>query len=114
MNRRGFLSFLGAAVAGAILVLDPERLLWKPGAKFISIPSPALALSLEEFQYSYFRPLAIQIANQIDADMLKVLYNNTEAIRDINRDYRNYFTDDPRKVSSDFQIRRPWRLVHGG
>ena len=36
MNRRGFLSVLSAVSATA--VLDPERLLWVPGAKTISIP----------------------------------------------------------------------------
>lgn len=35
MNRRGFL----AALAGAF-VTDPERLLWVPGKKLISIPAP--------------------------------------------------------------------------
>lgn len=35
MNRRNFLSVLAASFA-----LDPERLLWKPGAKLISIPKP--------------------------------------------------------------------------
>ena len=35
MNRRGFLGLLSAA-----LTLDPERLLWRPGAKLISIPQP--------------------------------------------------------------------------
>ncbi len=38
MNRRLFLSSL-AAFAGAA-VLDPEKLLWRPGAKLISIPAP--------------------------------------------------------------------------
>lgn len=38
MNRRGFLSSLGTITAG--LVLDPERLLWVPGQKLISIPAP--------------------------------------------------------------------------
>lgn len=38
MNRRAFLSALGAVAAGA--VLDPEMLLWKPGAKTIFLPSP--------------------------------------------------------------------------
>ncbi len=38
MNRRGFLGILGAAIAGA--TLDPERLLWEPGKKLISIPKP--------------------------------------------------------------------------
>jgi hypothetical protein len=37
MNRRGFLATL---IAGA--VLDPERLLWVPGKKLISIPKPPL------------------------------------------------------------------------
>lgn len=34
MNRRSFL----AALAGA--TLDPERLLWRPGQRLISIPTP--------------------------------------------------------------------------
>lgn len=38
MNRRGFLSTLIGS-AGA-MVLDPEKLLWRPGAKLISIPAP--------------------------------------------------------------------------
>jgi|ERR1019366_2426481 hypothetical protein len=37
MNRRGFL----AALAG-LMVADPERLLWVPGKKLISIPKPLL------------------------------------------------------------------------
>ncbi len=35
MNRRGF---LGAIIAG--LAFDPERLLWVPGKKLISVPKP--------------------------------------------------------------------------
>jgi len=42
MNRRGFLSGLAAIAAGA--TLDPERLLWRPGAKLISIPAPPRVL----------------------------------------------------------------------
>ena len=38
ISRRGFLSLLPAGVAG--LTLDPERLLWRPGAKTIFLPSP--------------------------------------------------------------------------
>ncbi len=41
MNRRDFLGFLGAAIAGA--TLDPERLLWEPGKKLISIPASVAA-----------------------------------------------------------------------
>lgn len=36
LNRRGFLGLLATVAAGA--TLDPERLLWVPGAKLISIP----------------------------------------------------------------------------
>ncbi|MES2136627.1 MAG: hypothetical protein V4502_06155 [Pseudomonadota bacterium] len=35
MNRRGFLASIAAA-----LVLDPERALWVPGRKLISVPAP--------------------------------------------------------------------------
>jgi hypothetical protein len=41
MIRRNFLSSLMSAVA-----LDPERLLWVPGAKTISIPKPRIRLML--------------------------------------------------------------------
>lgn len=37
MNRRSFLTTLAAAFA-----LDPERALWVPGKKLISIPKPRL------------------------------------------------------------------------
>jgi|SRR5579863_593451 len=40
-------SFLAAFAAG--LVLDPERLLWKPGKKLISIPKPSLDISEREW-----------------------------------------------------------------
>lgn len=36
MNRRAFLSTLAAGLTG--LTLDPERLLWRPGAKTIFLP----------------------------------------------------------------------------
>lgn len=35
MNRRGF---IGSLIASA--VLDPDKLLWRPGARLISIPKP--------------------------------------------------------------------------
>lgn len=40
MNRRNFLGMLAASVGG--MTLDPERLLWRPGAKLISIPKPSI------------------------------------------------------------------------
>lgn len=44
MNRRGFFGALAAIAAAA--TLDPERLLWVPGKKLISIPAPAPPLVL--------------------------------------------------------------------
>jgi hypothetical protein len=42
MNRRSFIStLLGTAASAAV---DPEKLLWVPGAKTISIPKAALGL----------------------------------------------------------------------
>ncbi len=38
LNRRGFFSTLAAVAATA--ALDPERLLWIPGKRLISIPEP--------------------------------------------------------------------------
>lgn len=37
LSRRGLFGVFGAAVAGA--ALDPERLLWIPGSKVISVPA---------------------------------------------------------------------------
>ena len=43
MNRRGFLgSILGA------FALDPERLLYRPGAKLISIPQPRVRIEFDK------------------------------------------------------------------
>ncbi len=40
MNRRGFIGTLAGFAAACML--DPERALWKPGAKTISIPKPVI------------------------------------------------------------------------
>jgi hypothetical protein len=42
-NRRGFLSALIAA--GTAAAIDPDQLLWTPGKKLISIPSPPLVIN---------------------------------------------------------------------
>lgn len=46
MNRRGFLATFAAVAAG--VVLDPERLLWLPGAKTIFLPAPKPTLATSE------------------------------------------------------------------
>lgn len=37
MNRRNFLSLFG--IGAAVAAIDPERILWTPGRKLISIPA---------------------------------------------------------------------------
>jgi hypothetical protein len=46
-NRRGFL----ALAAG--MLLDPERLLWRPGAKHISIPAPQHVRLLDYYKIEW-------------------------------------------------------------
>lgn len=41
MNRRNFIATLAAGLA-----LDPERLLWRPGAKLISIPKSGVKIGM--------------------------------------------------------------------
>lgn len=41
MNRRNFLTSMAAAIGG--MTLDPEKLLWVPGRKLISIPKIRVA-----------------------------------------------------------------------
>ena len=40
MHRRTFLSLTAGALSG--FVLDPERLLWRPGAKTFFLPTPRM------------------------------------------------------------------------
>lgn len=47
MNRRNFL----ATLAGT-LTLDPERLLWRPGVKLISIPKAAIPIERDLVGFS--------------------------------------------------------------
>lgn len=52
MNRRGFIG----ALAAAAFALDPDRALWVPGAKLISIPAPRLPFRLEVGDIVTFAP----------------------------------------------------------
>lgn len=53
MKRRGFLAALASATGA--FALDPERALWVPGAKTISVPTPRV------FELRY-----INAANRLD------------------------------------------------
>ena len=58
MNRRGFLSALVSA--GLSAAIDPEKLLWEPGKKLISIPAPVCP-----------DPLAIRFITRYSLDHLR-------------------------------------------
>ena len=60
MNRRGFFGLLAGAAA---LALDPEKALWVPGKKLISIPSGGLMTS-----------------EKITYEMLAILSRNVEFV----------------------------------
>lgn len=62
LNRRGFLGALAAALAGA--TLDPERLLWRPGAKTIFLPTPQDARV-----YTSFQELTSAVAHSISRQL---------------------------------------------
>ncbi len=77
LSRRGFFGLLGGAAA---LALDPEKALWVPGKKLISIPRfgggqlqefvvTGIDFSMEEFRQIYLRPALEQIANNIDESL---------------------------------------------
>ena len=50
MNRRLFLHQL--TLAASALTLDPERLLWTPGAKTISLPPAKSAQEIEDYLHA--------------------------------------------------------------
>lgn len=62
MNRRGFLTCLVPALA-----LDPERLLWRPDAKLISIPRPTgnRILTPEEYSAIVYELFLIQLESSL-------------------------------------------------
>lgn len=69
MRRRGFLGALGAAIAGA--TLDPERALWEPGKKLISIPAPRVWPALNFGDVVTFA--GIYAVNPVTREPLEVL-----------------------------------------
>jgi hypothetical protein len=81
VNRRGFLSLLGGT---AVTATDPERLLWEPFKKLISIPryrmpelrqfgvdiklENLLSLYADDFERRYIDPAVMILMNRIDHD----------------------------------------------
>lgn len=55
LNRRGFLTIL----SGALLAPDPEKLLWQPGKRLISIPSGRKLIGVERYSiWTFVNPAA--------------------------------------------------------
>jgi len=79
LSRRGFFGLLGGAAAA--IALDPEKALWVPGKKLISIPRAygggplqefvvtELSVSMDEFTEMYLRPAAQQIVRTMEREL---------------------------------------------
>lgn len=92
MNRRGFLGALTAAVTGA--VLDPEKLLWRPGAKMIFIPPARVG-------NCFITP------EQLIRETLITLQNNLMLARAINGGYGEFFQRRPLRIGDTLNVRMP-------
>ena len=93
MNRRGLFAVLAGAVAAAV---DPERLLWIPGRKLISIPKPATVF--------YFHNVGIP--PELFAEIIRRQLTVHKQIA------RMVFMREEFQVpvGSTIAIRRPWRF----
>jgi len=97
MNRRGFLSMLVGALAA-----DPEKLIWEPGRKLISIPRRGLTLDDSDL-------LALAIVRLVAAQALPVLNSNLFMSRLLNRHYDNTFGPGANyAISANPSILTPW------
>ena len=95
MNRRNFLSALIAA--GTAAAVDPERLLWTPGRKLISIPKPPLVedwtVQLRRLKRGdVFTISGVYMINQHTGE--QVLYRNPVNGREVRRLERFVVTSD--------------------
>ena len=80
MNRRNFLSSLLAAST-----LDPERLLWVPGAKMTSVPKAKIRLMTYSAWHRTGHELGIGRSGQIQGFCLE---NEMPVVRHLYRDAR--------------------------
>ncbi len=78
MNRRFFLSSAIASVAA--LAIDPERLLWVPGKKLISIPAPSYGFSVDDFYMRYVELAAKRLAESVDTQVASTYISYDEGV----------------------------------
>jgi hypothetical protein len=100
MNRRGFLGLLGGAAAA--VALDPERALWIPRRRLISVPRPS-------------RPSrnVLLSPEQLSRMALGSLNDNLVLQRALNAQYSQLFEviDAGWKIGAPIDVRRPSRFV---
>lgn len=77
LGRRGFLSVLLAAAVAP----DPERLLWTPGKKLISIPAPMVPAGFDDFEWYYLDSAVLQMATLTEAHILQWVQQHGLALR---------------------------------
>jgi hypothetical protein len=104
MNRRALFRLFGAALATA--ALDPEKLLWVPPGKLISIPAanvyqrqfvwPMEDISMEEMEARYFRSAAEAIHQAM--------------LRDYEIRMMLYAGDQRPRIGETINLRRPQRF----
>lgn len=97
VNRRGFLTTLAAAAAGA--ALDPERLLWVPGEKTVILPPAGGWIGVDfgwsEPEISIWRggirggKNELLTVDMITKEALKVLDNNLKLAKELQRRYNS-------------------------
>ena len=126
MNRRGFLRLLGMAAAGAAaggMELDPERLLWRPGAKTFFLPSIESVPDLffhgphpeRGFRSRYRGRNVLLTPEMITREAFRVLQDNMAFVKQINRDYDRQFGGGAVGYTSEHEaaktLRRPTRFA---
>jgi hypothetical protein len=84
-SRRGFLAMLG--IGAAVATIDPERLIWQPGKRLISIPSDRQLKVLvqygtmrfaNDYQRIYNNALAAWMETRVEAAKDLKFYGGTQ------------------------------------
>jgi hypothetical protein len=107
VNRRGFLGALAGLVGAA--ALDPERALWVPGAKVISIP-PAV----EPWTVVIEPGNALITPTEFARESLLALKAHLELCRAMSEEMDAQFSAELAFVRGDRWVSRPRRPLFGG
>ena len=83
MERRRFLEILAGGFTAA-MTLDPEKLLWVPGAKVISIPNTVRLATPEE---------ALMDWSSVNTMVFQMIYSPSEVDRTMSPFWKNHYLD---------------------